>query len=68
MNSEQRIAELEAKLTLAEDLLEALNVTVFRQQERIDLMSEQMARLAQQLRALTPAEARRSEQEVPPHY
>ena len=33
---EARIAEIEAKLTLAEDLLETLNRTVYRQQQHIE--------------------------------
>lgn len=68
MNAEQRIAELEAKLTLAEDLMETLNLTVFRQQERIELLQQQMTRFARQLQSVMPADARRPEHEVPPHY
>ena len=33
--SEDRIAEIESKLTLAEDLLDTLNTTVYRQQQHI---------------------------------
>ena len=35
---EARVAELEVKLGFAEDLIDSLNQTVFRQQERLDLM------------------------------
>ncbi len=34
--SDVRLAEIEAKLTLAEDLLETLNRTVYGQQQHID--------------------------------
>ena len=64
-----RLVEIEAKLSLAEDLLDEVNRTVFRQQQVID-------RLQQELRALQaivesadvadlPAGPR---DEIPPHY
>jgi len=66
--NEARIAELEAKLAFAEDLLETLNHTVFRQQERI----EQLERTVRDLRTLVaealPAEQRSLRDEIPPHY
>lgn len=63
-----RLAEIEAKLTLSDDLLDELNRTVFRQQQQIE-------RLQQELRALqtvvdgadlTPSAGPRDE--IPPHY
>ena len=66
--NEARITELEAKLAFAEDLLETLNHTVFRQQERI----EQLERTVRDLRTLVaealPAEQRSLRDEIPPHY
>lgn len=63
-----RIAELEVKLAFAEDLLDHLNRTVFRQQERID----QLERMVRDLRMLVaealPVEQRSLRDEVPPHY
>lgn len=65
---EDRVTELEVKLAFAEDLLETLNTTVYRQQERI----EQLERLVRELRALVlqaiPAEQRSLRDEIPPHY
>jgi hypothetical protein len=40
--SEARIDELEAKLSFAEDLIDELNRSVFRQQEQLDLMQQQL--------------------------
>ncbi|MCB1965531.1 MAG: SlyX family protein, partial [Candidatus Accumulibacter sp.] len=40
-NLEHRLGELEARVNLAEDLLEALNMTVYRQQQQIDLLQQQ---------------------------
>jgi SlyX protein len=66
---DDRITELEIKLAFQEDLLEALNTTVARQQQQIDLLQEQFRALYQQLRsaANTAAEAD-PRQEIPPHY
>ena len=65
---EARIAELEAKLAYAEDLLETLNVTVYRQQQQIDLLQEQLRMLRQQVSEAMPAEAGSLRDEIPPHY
>ena len=65
---EDRITELEVKLAFAEDLLETLNTTVYRQQERI----EQLERVVRDLRQLVlqaiPVEQRSLRDEIPPHY
>jgi len=65
---EKRVTELEVKLAFAEDLLETLNTTVYRQQERI----EQLERVVRDLRQLVlqaiPAEQRSLRDEIPPHY
>jgi SlyX protein len=65
---ENRVTELEVKLAFAEDLLETLNTTVYRQQERI----EQLERIVRDLRQLVlqaiPAEQRSLRDEIPPHY
>ncbi|MCU0932993.1 MAG: SlyX family protein [Thiobacillaceae bacterium] len=66
---ESRLIELEAKLSFAEDLLETLNTTVFRQQERIDLLERQIRLLHEQMQTLRPAEdASDPRAEIPPHY
>jgi SlyX protein len=65
---DERVAELEIKLSYAEDLLEELNHTVFRQQEQIDLLIRQVDQLASQLRELEPEQRRDLREELPPHY
>ncbi len=65
---EERINELEAKLSFAEDLIEELNHTVFRQQEQLDLMQQQILLLHQQLQTVAPKEERDLRDEIPPHY
>ncbi len=63
-----RINELEVKLSFAEDLLEQLNLTVFRQQQQIEGLQRDMRALRQQLQESMPAEQRSLRDEIPPHY
>ena len=65
---EDRIVTLETKLLAAEDLLDALNRTVWRQQQELDLLREQVRQLAQQVKTLQPANPLRPEDEIPPHW
>jgi SlyX protein len=65
---EARFNELEAKLSFAEDLIDELNRTVFRQQEQLDRMQQQLRLLHQQIQAVTPKEERDLRDEIPPHY
>lgn len=64
-----RLTELEVKLSYSEDLLEQLNLTVYRQQTQIDALLAQIA----QLRLLVVSApgggaARDPRDELPPHY
>jgi SlyX protein len=68
MDAESRIAELEIKLAYSEDLLDTLNTTVFRQQQQIDLLQEQLRVLRQQFNDSMPAEQGSLRDEIPPHY
>ena len=64
-----RLAELEIKLSLAEDMLEEINQTVFRQQEQIDLLQAQLRLLYKQIQESGGStEARSLREEIPPHY
>ena len=65
---ESRLNELEAKMSLAEDLLDALNRTVYRQQQQIDRLQQDMRALRQQLQDAAPAEPGSPGNEIPPHY
>jgi len=62
-----RITELEAKLALADDALDALNRTVFRQQQAI----EQLERALRTLEAVVEGAGNgppNPREEIPPHY
>ncbi len=63
-----RVTELEVKLGFAEDLIDTLNQTVFRQQEQLDLLQRQLVELHRRMREADSQEARDSVQEIPPHY
>jgi len=65
---ESRLNELEAKISFAEDLLDALNRTVFRQQQQIEQLQHDIRALRQQLQEAAPDEAGSPGDEIPPHY
>jgi SlyX protein len=65
-----RLTELEIKISLTEDVVDELNRAVYRQQQQIDLLQEQLRLLYGQMKAGTtePAEPRNLRDEIPPHY
>jgi SlyX protein len=65
---EAKLDELEAKISLAEDLLDALNRTVYRQQQQIERLQQDVRVLRQQLQETAPDEAPGPGNEIPPHY
>ncbi|NCS66522.1 MAG: SlyX protein [Hydrogenophilales bacterium CG03_land_8_20_14_0_80_62_28] len=65
---ETRLAELEVKLSYAEDMVDTLNKAVFRQQEQIDLLQRQLTALHRQMRDGFASEERTATEEIPPHY
>ena len=65
---EDRLVEIEIKLTRQEDLLDALNQTVFRQQEKIDELEALCAALALRLRDVQQRGDEPDAVEIPPHY
>lgn len=65
---EARITELEVKLGFADDLLDELNKTVYRQQQQIGQLQQEVKALRQQIQLLAPADGRGPADEVPPHY
>jgi SlyX protein len=65
---EARLNELEAKVALAEDLIETLNQAVIRQQRQIDLLQQQLRLLHQRLQEALPDESGSPRDEIPPHY
>ena len=68
MSEAERVTELEVKLAFAEDLLDTLNRTVYRQQERIDRLEREALELRKLLLQSLPQEQHSLRDEIPPHY
>ncbi|RZU47455.1 SlyX protein [Fluviicoccus keumensis] len=68
--STERLDDLEIKMAFQEELVEALNGVVGRQQQEIELLQQQVRYLYRQIRDLRPVDeaAPAPEDEVPPHY
>lgn len=64
----ERLHELEIKICFLEDLVDTLNRTVFRQQQRIDQLAQALTALRQQIRTTDPAARTEPREEIPPHY
>jgi SlyX protein len=66
---ESRLDELEVRIAFQDDLLDALNRTVTRQQQELDLLQQQLRLLYQQIRQ-DPGEgaAGAPANDIPPHY
>ncbi|HJW24470.1 MAG TPA: SlyX family protein [Rhodocyclaceae bacterium] len=65
---ESRLTDIEVKLSFTEDLVEELNRTVFRQQQQIDQLQQELRALRQQLQSNLPAAGWSQREEIPPHY
>lgn len=64
----RRLMELEIKASYAEDLLEQLNQTIYRQQQQIDQLLREVTGLRQQLPEGTTPVLRSLREDLPPHY
>ncbi|MDG2915459.1 SlyX family protein [Bisgaard Taxon 10/6] len=68
-NLEERIAELEMKITFQDNLLEELNHALVQQQFVIDRMQVQLRHVATKLNDMQPSNiASQAEETPPPHY
>jgi len=66
---ELRLAEIEIKLCFSEDLLEELNRIVYRQQQQIEQLQNELQMLRGQLQSDDSQAAPRDlREELPPHY
>jgi SlyX protein len=67
-DAERRLNELEIKASFTEDLLDQLNLTIYRQQQQIDSLVLQIQQLRQQSPEGGGAATRNLRDELPPHY
>ena len=61
---QSRLMALEMKSSFTEDLLDELNLVIYRQQEQIDRFARQLHQLRQQM----PEGRGSAGDELPPHY
>jgi len=67
-NIDQRLTELEIKASYSEDLLDQLNLTIYRQQQQIDRLVQELSVLRQQMPEPGDGAPRNLRDELPPHY
>jgi len=66
---QNRLVELETKISYQEHTIAELNDVVIRQQRQIDLLEKNVKRLQEHLQQSLPPDVGRSDEEVPPpHY
>lgn len=69
MTNEERVADVEIRLASQEDLIDTLNKTVFRQQQKIDELNGLCMALARRLKEIATTLPDQSPlNERPPHY
>ena len=67
--TEERLIDIESKITYLEDTVQELNQTVYQQQKKIDQLQALCESLTVHLRALSEAASEESAgTERPPHY
>lgn len=67
-DAQRRLTDLEIKASFTEDLLDQLNLTIYRQQEQIDSLVRQVAQLRLQSADPGAGGSRNPRDELPPHY
>ena len=68
MDQDERITNLEVKLSFSEDLVEELNQTVYKQQQQIDILIKEVKALKLQMANNSPGDGNSVRDERPPHY
>ncbi|MBI3480411.1 MAG: SlyX family protein [Nitrosomonadales bacterium] len=66
--NEERLVDIESKLSFQEDLIEELNKTLYQQQKRLAQLEEVCRTLAGHIESLSAANEGKPVNERPPHY
>ena len=66
--TDQRLTDLEIKVSFQEDLLDQLNTIIVRQQQHIDLLLREVRQLREQAPEGTGQRFTQAHEELPPHY
>jgi len=64
--TENRITNLEIKLSFTEDLIEKLNETVYKQQQQIEFLYRELKAVKEQVGSSSGGSSLKDE--IPPHY
>lgn len=67
-DTEKRLVELEIKASFAEDQIDQLDRVIVRQQQQIDLLTQELLALRQQVVSSDNPTQRTLRDELPPHY
>ena len=67
-DTDQRLTDLEIKASYSEDLLEQLNMAIYRQQLQIDALLGELQQVRQQQSDSSSGAPRNLRDELPPHY
>lgn len=65
---QQRLVDLELKVADNDDLLDQMNLALYRQQQHIDRLTRELALLRQQMPEPGSGAPRSLRDEIPPHY
>ena len=65
--TEDRITNLEIKLSFTEDLIEKLNETIYKQQQQIEFLYRELKAIKEQASSSSGGEGSLKD-EIPPHY
>jgi SlyX protein len=68
MTSDERTTNIEVKLSFTEDLVEELSQTIYKQQQQIDMLINEVRALKLQMASNSSADGNNPRDELPPHY
>jgi SlyX protein len=66
--SEDRITNLEIKLSFTEDLIDQLNQTIYKQQQQIEFLYRELKSIKEQASSGDGVSNNSLKDEIPPHY
>ncbi len=66
--TEDRITNLEIKLSFTEDLIDQLNQTIYKQQQQIEFLYRELKSIKEQASGGDGASNSSPKDEIPPHY
>ena len=66
--SDERITNLEIKLSFTEDLIEKLNETIYKQQQQIEFLYRELKAIKEQASSSGGSGSGNLKDDIPPHY